>query len=576
MDVYRSSARAGHSKRAGTRLSAFSNAIAGGALMAPGAAGRAVSGSERTVEVNQLQCMQATEVARVNIITRSVVEKVLSDAVDCPFEIALKYGDDAIKLPQSEQHIIEQKWPSFMRDALWHLLVVGFVVVGRESARPGIPRVIPLAYLRVMFRESARAAREYWVEERATARRLDAVVFVKYPPDLAGNLTSAGVSVMEHALRYERVLANQDDSDYNRSHPVWAHEVAKDGAGRPDALEHDEFFLGEVQERYMRYHADVHAQERRDLADVQRTATEQYRRNIEQVSANGGVAPVPLGAAHVPPWSNVYFVPMNQHLIAGPTPEANPHFQTELESLESKILAAFHVPPLVMATSHAVRYASQPEIALRQWSFHVRSTQRELGTMLAEVYMFVNTDMFSAYADAVLGRTANMRADAMGEVERRTRGGGEAKRTRREGGADDEEAAADGEDLTRPGAPVKNDAGQLQIPETEETLARAARVLSVSDGEVMAHLRSQFRVSVTFNARPMLNASEVYTLYEQGVIARDTFATLAADLVGLSPDAVLVGAEAQEKDARERKRLQDILVPPEEKPIPDKKRKPAK
>jgi len=497
--------------------------------------------------VNAVHVAAVLTTAQTNPIVRAVLEKVMTDTVDCSFAIKLRYGTDTIELPESEQHSIASVWPSFVRSVLWHLQVVGLVVVAADRATH-MPRVVPLQYVRVLFRENARESRTYWVEELSGSnKRVDALVFIKYHP-LAGSgvLTSPAASVLEHAERYERVLANQDDADFHATHPVWTFENDRNGAGRPTPFERDEFVNGEVYEQYATWHAGVANEVESTMKQSQQVATRSYDAIVDKA---GRSAAVPVGA-HAAPWLNNFFVPINQRLVPPPTPHANAHFTNELELIESKILQAFRVPPAVMETSHAMRYAAQPEMAMQQWGTTIRSMQRELSGMMADTYMFVASDLFAAYADAVLGRVATERAAAINAIETTSKSRAAA-------------AAADAEP-ERSGPPALNDDGVLQLPETEESLQRAARILSVADADIVAHLRAKLSVVVEFHCRPMLQLPELQQLFAEGLISRDVYARQAAELLGMAASSFLVGTEAQEKDARERKRIADIMEPPDE------------
>ena len=499
-----------------------------------------------TTALNMVHASAVMDAARNNPVVRATLEKVLMDTVDCSFSIRLRYGVDTIELPESEQRAIAAVWPSFVREVLWHIQVVGLVVVAANRATR-MPRVVPLNYVRVMFRESVRESRTYWVEEPTSNKRLDALVFAKYHPTPAGMLTSPAASVLSHISRYDRVLANQDDADYQATHPVWAFETERNGAGRPSPIEHDEFVQGEVLEQYAAWHANIADEVSTSIEHSQTMAQRNYSAAVAKASR---AAAVPTGALTAP-FLNNFHVPINQRLVTPPTPTANAHLQFELELIESKILQAFRVPPGVMETTHAMRFAAQPEVAHQQWGMTIRSMQRELTAMMAETYMFVAADVFAAYADAIVGRVAAERAAALEAVVKR----------------------ADAEAPMAP--PERNDDGVLQLPESDESMQRAARVLAIADRDIIAHLRAKLSVTVEFHCRPTLQLPQLTQLYAEGLISRDTYAERAAELVGMAPSAFLIGAEAQERDARERKRIADIMQPPEENTPDAKKRAPA-
>lgn len=610
MDVFASKrSRGGRGTRSTAGISP------GGTMVIPGRQGNSITASmaDRVVQVAHDQMAQVMAVARHNPLVKAVVEKILTDVADCRFTLRLKYGDDFVQLPESEQRLVETKWKSFMRDMLWHIQVVGFVVVAPDKSTM-TPRVIPLDGVRVLFREGTATPRTYWAEDPGTGRRIESRLFVKYHPDSSGRLTSPASTVFAHAQRYERVLANQDEADYQRTHPVWAIEHEKNGAGRQDPLENDEFFEGEVMERYAQFHANVRRQEMVDFEDLQGVAVRNYHRTLERAERLGAGAPLPSGV-HQAPYLNNFFLPMNQRLATAPRPDMNPHFTAELELLESKVLQAFRVPPMVMETSHAIRYASQPEVAMKQWGATVRGIQRDVATMMEDTYMYVAAPVFQAYAEAIIGgKVQSERTAALRQLLDSERGGGERKRTRREekeeadeglplrailwtqqseaeaesaahaspSGDDDDVAGekrkqatrkqeprdAEGEDeADREGAkpPEKNADGDLQLPETVGSLRRAQQVLSVTNPQVMLYIQAKFSVVAEFHCHPTATLDDVTRLYEMGLISRDTLAEQAAELVGMSPELFLIGQDVQEEDARRRKKIQDITEPPEEK-----------
>lgn len=526
------------------------SAGAGGQLATAAMAGSTVA----TVSMSQIE--QIGHVARTNPIVRAVLEKVLTDTVDCRFSIRLRYGDDTIELRESERRAIDTMWPIFVRELLWSLQVFGLAVVAADRGTK-MPRVVPLDYIRVQFHESARDRRTYWVEERHSNRRLDVLVVVKYPPLRSGALTSPAASVVSHAARYERVMANQDDADYHATHPVWAFATDKNGAGRPDPKEHDEIVEGEVRERYTNWQAEVAEQEQ---TAYERSVAAAMAGHESMLAQGAAAAPLPVGAQR-PPWLNNFFLPLNQSVTAGPMPKANPNFSAELELLESKILQAFRVPPMVMETSHAVRFSTQPDLAIQQWGATVRSLQRELAVMISEVYMFASADVFAAYAKAIVGQVANEKVVAIEQLTKRRRRGGDDTDAGGDGGDD----GGDDDSAEPVPGPEKNDQGKLQMPETDESLRRAAKILSVPDELIVSHIFAQLSVDAEFHTRPTLKTEELRALFAEGLLSRDAYATRMAEMVGLPAETFLIGEKEQLEDARARKKRQDILEPPEQK-----------
>lgn len=400
---------------------------------------------------------------------------------------------------------------------------------------------------------------------------MDALVFVRNPPDDVGNLTAPPVSVLPMAKRYERVWDNQDVGDHHRTRPVWTFAIDKQGTGRPSPLEHDELFQGQVYEQYAGFRADLLELEREDFETLKRGALEQYRSLQERAARLPGAVTMPRGV-EMPPWLNHFFLPPNQRLESTPQPQLNPHFSDEIEKMESEILRAFRVPPMLMETTHATRVAAQPEMAAKQWGTTVRGWQRALASALGETYMFVSADVFAAYSEAVLGRVREQRREAIEQTIKRPR----TRRTQEDASAaattstDNNNNDNNGETAERP---FRNDAGELQMPESDESLRRAAQVICTTDTQVVEHLRAQFGVDVEFKCAPMLTYPELKQFYDDGLLSLDTLAAKAAAVSGMSEKDFLIGDDARLKDARARRKLQETLEPPDQAGAPARGKK---
>lgn len=507
------------------------------------------------VMLNAVQVREAIQVARGNSVrkpnpvVRSAIEKLISDTIDGGFNIRLRYGNDKIELRESEQCAIKTSWPSFARQALWHLQVVGLVVVMADRQRK-IPHVVPMTHVQVRFREDINRVRVYYAEDRRSNRTLDALVFVKFPPDEDGNLTSPVASLLWLAHRYDRVWENQDVGDHHNTRPVWAFGIDKQGTGRPSPIEHDEMFQGEVYEQYASFRADLLDLEREDFNRLKNEALQQYEALQARAARTPGAALVPHGV-ELPQWLNHFFLPPNQHLESAPKPSLNPHFSPELEILTSLMLQEFKIPPVLMESMHSTRFASQPEMAMKQWGSTTRAWQRGMASLLGETYMFVSADVFQAYAQAILGRVRQEREQIVEQTIKRTRG---------ENTKDAGDARANGESA---GQPFRNDDGNMQMPESDESLQRAARVICTTDMEVVEHLRQQFGVDVEFKCAPTMTYAELKQMYDDGLITADTFATKAAAIAGMSEKDFIISPEDRLADAKERRKVQEALEPPD-------------
>jgi len=517
-------------------------------------------------QVNPVQMLALMHMARRNALVRSVIEKLVADVVDCRLTMRLRYGNEFVALPESEQQLIGTRWKAFAREALWYTQVLGFFVVEPDT-KTRTPRIVPPEFVRIMFREGPHKTRTYWAEDPA-GKVHQARIFIKYPPDLHGFCTSPASVVLPSVERYDSILANQDYGDFNRTHLPWV--IQTNGTmGRPDVDETDRFFEGEVASRYDEYHRSVISREVDDFNDVQKRATESYEK---MVAHTGQTQRLPAGA-RIPPYFNNFVVPPNQAVTTPPMPSLNPHFEAELLQVEATVLRAFGVPPMIMGTTHATRFASQPELAMKQWTHTVRSTKSELEQMLSNTYMFVAHETFSEYSQMIVDRFKLKRVAAVAELLRHSARKRSRKsqrieeknneltkeREQEEKKEEEEEDQQEGDYFG--GAPVVNEEGELQLPETPDSLKRAAIILSVSDMDIIMLIQKKFSAVFELHLHPSARIEDLDKLYKEGLISRDTYAVKAADLMGMPPEQFLIGIEAQKEDAMERRELAEILAP---------------
>jgi hypothetical protein len=224
-------------------------------------------------------------------------------------------------------------------------------------------------------------------------------------------------------------------------------------------------------------------------------------------------------------------VPLNQRITATPLPQQNGLFVQELEMHEANVMQAFSVPPAVMQATHAARFASQTDIALRGWQTTIRRIQTELATVITEVFMFSTEKRFLRYAEAVIGTVvAPVHEEA-------------------------EQAVV--------AAISRNDDGVMQLGDDDESVRRAAAILSVTNADIVAHLRAGLTVCVHFHNPAALTLQELATLREQGLISRERHARLVAEVSGLPEDMFLLTSEDAKADAQERQELAALAAGPE-------------
>jgi hypothetical protein len=548
-----------------------------------------LGGVPNAVQVDSTQIARAITVARQAVTVRSVLAKIIDDTVDCGFEIVLRYNNDSIEMRESEKHIIKNKWPSFVRDVLWHIYVVGFVVIGRDRAT-GVPHVESFSNVTVNFADTPGRPREYWAENvgaplvnsgggGARRRRMNARVYVHFAPDEAGNLTSSVSAVMKHAVALERVLNNQQVADYHRTHPTWVYEGDHDKSLRPDPTEHDHTFEGEVAEAYHAWQEMITNQQQSMFAQTQQRALSAYAQNMSSVGTFLNYSMAPAEAQLQPPWLNYTFVPIGTRIAPGtPTPQQNAHLQEEIEMYSSMILMEFRIPPMEMEISHAVRYQTQPDAARRHWGKTVRNIQRTLSDIISDVYLFSNSDVMTEYAVSMLRNVQQLRKEAVQTVREmitESSGGddaGDKKRQKRSATAaadDDKKRVPSAEQLIAEAAegvaevkpPQKNDDGVLQFPETGASLQRAKQVLDTDDSDIIAYVQQRFRVTVQFCTRPTFDDPETLrSLMNDNVMTMDDYAKYAADLLGMQHEAVLTNQEDRLSEAKDRAKLKDALL----------------
>ena len=115
-----------------------------------------------------------------------------------------------------------------------------------------------------------------------------------------------------------------------------------------------------------------------------------------------------------------------------------------------------------------------------------------------------------------------------------------------------------------------NDEGNQQIGETTESLRRAAKLLSITQETIEAVMRAEIQVDVAFKMRPASSLEEMDLMYERQLITKDSYADLASNATGIPKTSMLIGHQDSLKDAKERKKLMDILMPPDENKDKDK------
>jgi len=583
-----------------------------GMLSAPGA-------SQVQVSAGQLRTVMANSRAGFQ---RSVLKLIVKDTVECGFDVRLVYKSDPIELSETEQSVIDTHWPHFVREAMHCLMVAGMVVVqaaGENGAK--VPRVVPFEFVQIYFVESARIKRQYWVEDlNGDGSVLECLLFVLNPPDTRGNLTSNGAALVDVQTRMSRMMCNHDEADFQRTHPTWVFGVAtRGGIGRPDPNEHDEFAVGEVDRATNEYLQRVNQRELTQLERMEREMKQQHLRVMNAIEADPDQAALPPGA-RLPPFSRRYMMPVNQSLVAAPVPQLNEYLVHEQEQSTRQVMEAFGVPVSMMdATKGSAQHASaQSSLDVREWMIAVQNHQKMLAQFVSKTYMYVNVDMLESYVrmftnvaleetDRALRSMAEApkspkptppqkKKDGMAflgeeedDDESPAAAADEAKkekpepRKRTKKPAEDSSSSSDEEEVEQAKL-FTNDDGNQQISETPESLERATQLLSVTAEAVEALMRAEIKLDVTFRMFPAVAFAEIKQAHDDGLIDHDAYAEMTATLLGLPKSMMVMGKEEVLADAKFRKKIKDILEPPEPKakpgatgakPKPKAKAKPA-
>ena len=555
------------------------------------------------VEVNseQLQIVMANV---LDPLERPILDKLVDDAI-CPFDIQMLYGEETVELPESEQQILALRWPMFVRDMLRTLMAAGIVIVriDRESRLLSLPCVVPFRFVLIKFRESATEARQYHVEDVKTGAPLDVLIFVRFPPDSDGNLTSPGATVVNDIARVQRADANHDEGDFNRTHPIWATSfVGTTGHAAPStSIRYDS---NELLNETSRYFQRVLKTEVTNQQLLSQAHTQRWQAINNELAADPSQPALPAGVAFLPPWARNFTVPPNQKLDEGPRPELDPAYLDTREACTRSILQNFGVPAAVMDQGRAKDPASaQSVMGFRMWQSKLIEIQAQMAPLIEQIYLYANSDIIDTYIKIKMKASKDARMRMLDAVEKRVQAFVEAqaskklaarqlrRRRRKQAAAsaaaaarlgeesetaegdveaDDEGESSDSDESAEENdddVPVvyENDQGNLQIGETMDSLLRMAEVSGMSTDVEEAVLRAKFTVVVTFNAKPAVTYEELQAMYVAGIISREEFARAAAAIMGLSEDVMLLDIDDAIKDAKERKRIMDILEPPEQK-----------
>ncbi len=569
------------------------------------------TGTER-VQVNPEQ-LRITMFNATRGFERAVIQKMLADVVDCGLDISIVFKDEQVKLSPSDQEIVEIKWPLFVRYALQSLMSTGLVVVqasGRNSKYTS-PRVVPFDYVSVFFTSNGKEDMSFWVEDNRTNEVLDCLVFVRSRPNPDGTLASAGSSVMDVQDELDNIRANHAYVDYNNAHKTWVFGLNSKREGRPEPAVHDQFMAGEVEQRAERFLDAANWRELSQMEKLSRAADRSRTQLMDSLQNDPSQTPLPPGVTHLPPWANKFFMPLDQQLIDAPQLQYNPHYLNEMEAAHQTIMRAYNVPSSIMEVggNGSREVSAQSNMAYMQWVFTVRALQAALHMLVVESFMFVNKSMLESYVHLFAGLALKQREKIIGKavkkLEKKAASKSKPKSDQTDMDVDtsnpdtsfnqkdmdtfmgNEDADSETKpepkpekksspkptpknansdyELDKEAKIEKDDNGDMIIGDTAESIERAARLLMWGKDDVERDVRANIHLSVSFRNRPALTIAEGREMYEAQLISKDTFAALCSDVTGLPIDKMIVGLEESLKDAQERRKLQDILEPPEPK-----------
>jgi hypothetical protein len=382
---------------------------------------------------------------------RAIVDRLCSDTVEGGMTVSIMYGSDTINLQTSEQRIIDNVWPRFVRAVMQDLLTLGYVIIGR-SKTDGTPFVIPAEKVNLVFVDSITQPRQYWVEKHGSAdalpfnttsgktnRRVEALVFTKNPPDSNGKLTSPVYVASQYAHKIDEALANQASADWVRAHLPHMYEPDLDRMKPPDPSESDQVLPGEIDAAWKSWHQRIVDQIRSNMESM-RHATSQLSTAVpaavSPISVLGNPL-IPEDVARAPPGSRYICLPAGIRLAQPVVPPQNALFQAYIDYCQTQIASSFKIPLAELdAMPGSTRYSAPVEESHRRYMRTIETIQRELEMLIRETWMWSNEVTLDQYCAAMLERFAELRKESLEQVNAylasRTKGGS-YKRTQKAG-----------------------------------------------------------------------------------------------------------------------------------------------
>lgn len=232
------------------------------------------------------------------------------------------------------------------------------------------------------------------------------MIFVMHPPRTDGGLTSPVNAMRQEMLMMRRMLENEEYASYWAPRPLHATEVVRDftstgggGGGNRDAMvtlgpgtfgpqdKQDEERLRRLRKN-LEEHIDLQLATRAAREGRQLTIEEkqQFKQSLFEV----GQAEKPTAsdlnpAAMVSPSEHMLPLPVNQHLVGGPTPSSYSNLKDIMEILFPLAYATMNIPESIIKPGGS-QVKGDPEMAKQEWDHFIKSQQEILGHMLEEIY----------------------------------------------------------------------------------------------------------------------------------------------------------------------------------------------
>lgn len=542
---------------------------------------------------------------RHELYQRTVSSMVLDDVISPGWEMFISYGTDRYDFSESERDIQRKVLSSFAHECYEHLLAIGLVVVGQNRLSNGVvvPCIEPIEQLNICFLDIVGAGRHYWVEKKnAINQVVNATLYVLHPPDPYGHLTSPGSQLLNDERRITRMLLDHEVAAHNSARPPYIIQSSGKGLARRDIHEEDEFMPGETDELYGNYSRAEHDLNLANMQQMADAKSQQQARNMAIIQSNPVYKDLSAEITELPPSANNYVAPIGTVVVGPPMPQFNPQIMPLCERADRRVLHIFGVPPSLMdASQSSARFSSQSDVGLVNYFRGISNRQAQLGELLKDAYMRTSGDLFGVFVEAVvrshldatdIGREETISAAQEKRIPPRPKPKPKPSAAKDEpppGASSAGEDYADDESSDEHWVDMmiraheempknKNEHiiptvkatenGDMKLQETTESIERAVAVAGVTGSSVptlVMQIRAGLKLEIVFNRRALVDTDDILKYEEKLMISRENASNLIADMSGL-PRSYMLGKDDVLEEAKQRKKIADMLTPESEKP----------